>query len=403
MSSLLKQDHWHVPPSHLADAFSPDELADAVTELAGRMSSDRALEEAFTHEVAMRSGRMSSVFLAPGSTTDSLALDVLDQVEDPDVRLRCLRSVVLSDSPLLPLDLRTSALARHDAAGGSRAALQQAWATTRTPDDEVPAAVDLLHRDSDGIDHTFDVPVEVGRFATLLFSAARVYQAHRVTALLARVPEPRVPDVPLHPLAAEIAADLTGTELVPDDFLVPWDLPVATGPDGEPLTIAEVAKALLLHPAARLPLRDLRVATVAFYRSVFGVGGRSVVGLGSGFLYVEHGSRADPSYVYVGQGAIVGKGVTVDTVGGVALGRESFIGGGFIPLLIHTHKHIRAQGGTAATERLTIQTTAFVAEAGARLPLGVLGLLECADHVGDPLPYPGIKVVPTDIAPAKES
>ena len=402
MTSLLTPDVWHVPPSHLTEVLGPDGIPGAAADLAGHIGADRELEALFTEEIAMRSGRMSSAFLAPGSQSDYLALDVLGLVTEPDARRRCLEGVVLSDSPLLPFDLRASALAMHDAAGGSRTDLQLAWAARRRPEDETPPRVDVVHRDSDGIDHTFDVPLDVDAFADLLMDAARLYQQQRVAALLDRErPHPSTPAA--HPLAVEIARDLEGSPLTPGDFLVPWDQPVATGPDGAALTIAEVAKALLLHPAARLPLRTLRVATVAFYRSVFGIGGRSVVGLGSGFLYVEHGSRAEPSYVYVGQGAIVGKGVTIDTVGGVSLGRESFIGGGFMPLLVHTHKHLRAPGGTAATERLAISTTAFVAEAGARLPLGVLGLIECADHVDDPLPYPGIRVVPTTDAATKES
>ncbi|PIH11583.1 hypothetical protein CTJ10_12555, partial [Staphylococcus epidermidis] len=125
-----------------------------------------------------------------------------------------------------------------------------------------------------------------------------------------------------------------------------------------------------------------------------GIPGRAVVGIGSGFLYVEHGSEAEPSYVHIGQDAIVGKGVTLDTVGGIVLGRESFIGGGFLPLLIHTHKHITSPGASAATERLLISRTGFVADKGARYPMGVVGMFECTDYVNRETPFKGIRVVP---------
>lgn len=76
------------------------------------------------------------------------------------------------------------------------------------------------------------------------------------------------------------------------------------------------------------------------------------------------------------------------------LGGESFIGGGFMPLLIHTHKHIRERGTSAATERLQISRPGFVAEDGARYPMGVVGMFECADYVKQAAPFEGIRVVP---------
>lgn len=393
MSPLLNPQSWQVPHSHLRELLDGTSRSRAVTQLALAVQKDRALADEFARNLAMEVGRMSSAFLAPSDTAEYLGLEVLDAIERADVRVRCLREVILTSSPLLPLDMRAAALQRYDEAGGARGDLLSSWRKATASLPSVLGQVDLLHRDSDGIDHTFDVPLDAADFADLLLESAQIYQAHRVAMLLQRERVER--DTPEHPLAQGISRHLADSLLDPADFLVPWDRPIVRR-DGSVLTVAEVAKALLLHPAAKLPLTSLRRATVAFYRAVFGIGGRSVVGLGSGFLYVEHGSQALPSYVYVGQGAIIGKGVTIDTVGGVVLGPESFIGGGFIPLLVHTHKHLRGAGESAAAERLRITRTAFVAEAEARLPLGTIGLLECADHIDDPLPYPGIRVVPVD-------
>lgn len=390
---LLDPRNWRVSPANLNEALAGASPAEAAKALASAVACDRELRVSLENCLAMQSGEISPAFLAPGHKSDYLALDVLLAIEPDDTRHDLLRSVALSRSALMPVDLRAAALRRlvHEGQGSD---LVERW-RLRAPSLPNLPEVDRLHRDSDGIDHLFDVPESGAEFADFVLGAAHAFQEFRITSLIERaVAENPQCEQRLDSMGVVVSQHVADPLLSPEDYLVPWDRTLTLDEHGQPVTIAEVCKALLLHPSTRVPNRAVRSAAVSFYRAVLGVPGRAVVGIGAGFLYVEHGSVAEPSYVFVGQGAIIGKGVTLDTVGGIVLGRESFIGGGFMPLLIHTHKHIRERGTSAATERLQISRTGFVAEDGARYPMGVVGMFECADYVNQAVPFEGIRVVP---------
>lgn len=381
-------------PATIAGLTPEFDLHAEIQRLAIRLGTDAGLREQFLRELTGGSGRITSALLATGSSFDYLGLEVVALVHDDDHRRDMLTEVVLSPSVLLPLDLRAAALELLLPLLDDAKVLVTRWKQlVGSPDTD--RHLDLLRRDSDGVDHVYDVPVDQNEFVALLTRASETFQADRVDRLLQRViGNPTSTSREVSPeLDAVITANLRAQLLEPTDFIVSWDQVVGTDASGGPLTIAEIAKALLVHPLAKLPGRALRRAAVGFYRTVFGVGGRSIVGLGAGFLYVEHGLTAEPSYVFVGQDAIIGKGVTLDTVGGVVLGRESFVGGGFLPILIHTHKHLRDESDTAASERRRISRTAFVAENGARFPMSEIGLFECADYLDRPEPFPGIRVI----------
>jgi hypothetical protein len=100
----------------------------------------------------------------------------------------------------------------------------------------------------------------------------------------------------------------------------------------------------------------------------------------------------------MGRDAVIGKGCTIDGVGGAILQQGSFLGGGFMPILIHTHKHIRNAGEPGVAERKRVQPAVFVAMAGARLPMTAIGIFETADFTRSETPYEGILA----IAPTKQ-
>ncbi|WP_346133793.1 hypothetical protein [Lentzea roselyniae] len=178
-----------------------------------------------------------------------------------------------------------------------------------------------------------------------------------------------------------IAEDVRTSMASPSDYLVPWDQEFP-GVNGTNLTLAELMRIVLMCPEFKLPDTTVRPILVDFYRSVLRTGGRSIVGLAAGVFHVEHGTLSAPSYYYQGRDAILGKGIVIDCVGGAILQEGSFLGGGFMPILIHTHKHIRGSGEAAASERKRIHPCTFVAEAGARFPMHAVGLFETVDYLG---------------------
>ncbi|MER7015514.1 hypothetical protein ABT324_29115 [Saccharopolyspora sp. NPDC000359] len=194
--------------------------------------------------------------------------------------------------------------------------------------------------------------------------------------------------------AERLIAEDVGTDLVaPSDYLVPWDQEFPNTAGGD-LTLAELMRIALLCPEFKLPDAEVRPVLVDFYRAVLRISGRSIIGLAAGVFHVEHGTMSDPSYYYQGRDSILGKGLVIDCVGGAILQQGSFLGGGFMPILIHTHKHIRKSGEVGAAERKRVLPCLFAAEAGARFPMDAVGLFEAVDYLEQETPYPGIRAIP---------
>ncbi|MEU3046633.1 hypothetical protein ABZ705_08890 [Streptomyces sp. NPDC006984] len=375
--------------------------------LADRLGRDTGTREVFTRACTFEAPFGESWVHGAGKDSPYLSLELAAATLDENAYRSLLAAVVLSDSGALPHDYR--ALAGEELArvgvGVHRDALCAA-VDEFTPSPMRTQQAKTLIR-SDGIDHLFPVPDTVeGRVAMLRqATAARTAESRHLVAgrVLGRTE-------PVGPLRAHCSAEAerlivedAGTGFVrPRDYLMPWDQELADDGAGGRLTLAELLRVTLLCPEFKLPDIRVRPALVAFYRAVLRISGRAIIGLGAGVFHVEHGTAAHPSYFYLGRDAVLGKGCVVDCVGGAVLQQGSFLGGGFLPVLIHTHKHVRRSGEPGAAERRTVLPCVFAAEAGARMPMSAIGLYEAADHVGsDAGPYPGIRSIPLALPAAQ--
>ncbi|RFS82439.1 hypothetical protein D0T12_26940 [Actinomadura spongiicola] len=367
----------------------------ARTRLAGRIGTDESAYEEFGRACRFESPYVASWVHGPGEKCPYLSLELAAAELDDDRYRATLADIVLSTSTAIPYDYR--ALAADEllrfGPGPFTGDLEEA----------VDSYEPLGHRTTetklgvttDGIDHLFEIPdTAAGRIDVLTAaSRAKTLESRFLLArrVLGRAPRAEAPASE----AERLILDDAGTGMIsPSDYLVPWDQEFPGADGAAALTLAELMRIVLLCPEFKLPDARVRPVLVDFYRSVLRISGRSIIGLSAGVFHVEHGTLTTPSYYYQGRDAILGKGLVIDCVGGAILQSGSFLGGGFMPILIHTHKHIRKSGEAGASERKRILPCIFVAEEGARFPMDAIGLFETVDYLGKDTPHEGIRALP---------
>ncbi|MFI9402126.1 hypothetical protein [Nocardia sp. NPDC052316] len=329
----------------------------------------------------------------PGERSAYLSLELAAESLDDDRHRALLAGIVLSTSMSIPYDYRAHAAQELVRLGPGEfaGALQEVVDSYEPlPARSLEAKINVP---TDGIDHLFTIPDTAEARIDLLITASTLKTLESRYLLAGRVlGHTKVPAATSD--AERLIVEDAGTTMVaPSDYLVPWDQEFP-GPDGAGITLAELMRIVLLCPEFKLPDAKVRPILVDFYKSILRISGRSIIGLSAGVFHVEHGTLATPSYYYQGRDSILGKGLVIDCVGGAILQNGSFLGGGFMPILIHTHKHIRKSGGSGASERKTIQPCIFAAEAGARFPMDAVGLFETVDYLGKEAPFKGIRAIP---------
>ncbi|WP_175772847.1 hypothetical protein [Paraburkholderia phenazinium] len=317
--------------------------------------------------------------------------------------------ILTSHNPLIPYDYRAIAanlwLSAARTQAPSDAELHQLAAAANC--DLAPRRRSWLDKISvvtDGIDHLFVAHYELPDLLKLMSDVAGEEAAWHSNAMLTRVaarfgvaaerphPYASADDAFYNDDVGTLIAEDVGAQLIePLDYMAFWDRVYEV--DAGATTLAELLRIILLRPEFSLPDQQIRPALLAFLRAALKLSGRAIIGLGAGAFHVEHGSRANPSLFYMARGAILGKGCKIDTVGGTVLLQESFLGGGFVPLLIHTHKHLNNKSA-GADERKSILPCIFVARRRARLPMHVAGMIETADFLSEPCPHAGIEAYP---------
>lgn len=180
------------------------------------------------------------------------------------------------------------------------------------------------------------------------------------------------------------------------DYVVCWDQEVANF-NGYTYTTSELFKICLTTSELSSPDLLIRTQILKFYRGMLKISGRASIGLKAAIYYGEHGIIENPTFFYMGRDCIIGKGCIIDPVGGLVMLSKSYIGGGFIPILIHTHKHILAEGNVGTDERNNIVPCVLVAKKGARFPMNHSLLFEAADYINRETPYPGIEVFKVEL------
>jgi len=192
----------------------------------------------------------------------------------------------------------------------------------------------------------------------------------------------------------KIEEDVKCKYRVGKDYVACWDQLLVTSNDSQySYTVAELLRLCLLTADFGLPDLFIRKELLKFYRSVLKISGRASVGLKGGIFHVEHGVKENPTIFYMGPGSVIGKSFYIETVGGAVLLSNSYLGGGFVPILIHTHKHIPQKEMSGTDERKNLLCCIFVAGRGARFPMDKALLFEAADFIGKNTPYPGISVL----------
>ncbi len=364
--------------------------------IADRIKTDEAASALFGQACRFEAPFAGSWLHGPGEKSAYLSLEMAaDSLDDEEYRTT-LAEIVLSTSPAIPYDFRGLAAAElvRIGPGEFTAVLQQVVTSFEPLPSRALAA--KINVPTDGIDHLFDIPGTAAGRVALLAAASRAKTLESRYLLATRIlgqsaERPTAPSTPERLIAEDV-----GTSMIsPSDYLVHWDQEFDDA-NGARLTLAELMRIVLLCPEFKLPDATVRPVLVDFYRSVLRISGRSIIGIAAGVFHVEHGTLATPSYYYQGRDAILGKGCVIDCVGGAILQRGTFLGGGFMPILIHTHKHIRQAGASGASERKKILPCLFVAEAGARFPMDAVGLFETVDYLGKKAPYPGIRALPLD-------
>jgi hypothetical protein len=373
--------------------------------LAGEIAAEPTALHAFIQACCFAAPYGQSWVHAAGTDHPYLSLQLAAASLTEEQYRELLAAVVLADSPAVPYDYRALAAAELGRVGPGEFASDLRAAVAAHKPVQARSWAQKAALQTDGIDHLFPIPDSTpGRLATLRAASRRKTMetcgrfAERVLAGPAAAPTAdwARPTFASAEAAALIRADVAAAYVRPEDYLVRWDEvlgPASTESAG--LTLAEILRMILLCPEFRLPDATIRPAVVDFYRAVLKISGRSIIGLSAGVFHVEHGTAETPSYFYLGRGAVLGKGCVIDCVGGAVLGHESFLGGGFMPILVHSHKHLKDENASAASERKRILPCIVAAAAGARLPMSAVGLFEAADYLdGTPSPYPGIYAIP---------
>lgn len=314
-------------------------------------------------------------------------------------RAALLTNFALSDSLYLPYDLRAAAFASLGSAPISTKMSDRLAAIAALP---ARRYKNLALSPSNDIDHNFHIPAErVDR--DRLLEAAAVTAMRRARARLARR---AMGEVESDPAAGDTLAPVriyvprNATTRFADtvsahgmdwrDFLIDWN-EVLVETQYEDYTVAEILRLLLLDSEYHLPGYAQRALADAVHVNLLKTFCGATIGLKAGVLFVEHGFRPEGSFFLLSENAILGKSCVVDATGVVLIEAKAFLGGGFSPILIHTHKHTRASG---ADERKCVAPTGFLARNGARLPMDFVGLLEVMDMAPDR--WPGLERMEID-------
>lgn len=366
----------------------------ALTQVTSQIKTDDAAHALFAQACRFEPPFAASWIHGPGEKSAYLSLELAAASLDDDRYRALLADVVLSTSTSIPYDYRAMAaekLAQLGAGEFAGALKEVVDSFEPLPTRSLEAKISVP---TDGIDHLFDIPDTVTGRLNILISASRAKTLESRYLLAGRILGNGVQTAEPVGEAERLIIEDVGTSMVsPSDYLVPWDQEFP-GENGTNLTLAELMRIVLMCGEFKLPDVTVRPILVDFYRSVLRTGGRSIIGLAAGVFHVEHGTLATPSYYYQGRDAILGKGCVIDCVGGAVLQEGSFLGGGYMPILIHTHKHIRKSNQSAASERKQIVPCIFAAEAGARYPMDAIGLFETVDYLGKETPYKGIRAIP---------
>ncbi len=366
----------------------------AVAQVTSQIKNDDAARALFAQVCRFEAPFTASWVHGPGDDSPYLSLELAAASLDDDRYRAQLADIVLSTSTSIPFDYRALAAERLAQLGAG----EFTGALKEVVDSYEPLPVRGLQAKiavpTDGIDHLFDIPDTVTGRLNILIAASRAKTLESRYLLAGRILGNGVAETaPAGEPERLILEDVGTTMVSPLDYLVPWDQEFP-GENGSNLTLAELMRITLMCGEFQLPDTTVRPILVDFYRSVLRTGGRSIIGLAAGVFHVEHGTLATPSYYYQGRDAILGKGCVIDCVGGAVLQAGSFLGGGYMPILIHTHKHIRKSNQAAASERKQILPCIFAAEAGARYPMDAIGLFETVDYLGRDTPYEGIRAIP---------
>lgn len=380
-------------PDMQAEIMDPES---AVNMVVSQIKTDDEAATLFTRACRFEAPFTASWIHGRGTRSPYLSLELAAESLEDDRYRALLADIVLSTSTSIPFDYRAMAAEKLAELGPGEytdslrevvASYEPLPARTREAKIAVP---------TDGIDHLFDIPDTVTGRLNIVIAASRAKTLESRYLLASRILGiGELVEAPATEAERLISEDVRTSMASPSDYLVPWDQEFP-GVNGTNLTLAELMRIVLMCPEFKLPDTTVRPILVDFYRSVLRTGGRSIVGLAAGVFHVEHGTLSAPSYYYQGRDAILGKGIVIDCVGGAILQEGSFLGGGFMPILIHTHKHIRGSGEAAASERKRIHPCTFVAEAGARFPMHAVGLFETVDYLGKETPYQGIRALPHD-------
>ncbi|PHM50722.1 hypothetical protein [Xenorhabdus miraniensis] len=247
---------------------------------------------------------------------------------------------------------------------------------------------------TDGIDHIYPIPDNNDELDLIIYHASKNCTILNIITVIERVlflsKAEMEPDAYYNNNVFEnIKNDLTSCLLSPLDWIVSWDKEVVEF-EGFNYSIAELLRILLLNGRYHIPDKRKRTLLLSFYRSVLRISSGAIIGLEAGVFHVEHGSLCSPSWYYMGRFSALGKGCKVDGVGGFAMLKGAFAGGGFIPILIHTHKHISSNGNTGIKERKVIKPCILEMKKYSRIPMSFIGIYEAVDYLEYDAPYNGL-------------
>jgi hypothetical protein len=342
---------------------------------------------------------------APGARHAYRSLEIAVALPD-ELAFELLWAASTSSQPLIPYDFRALAfeeILNGVAEGRFKLSVEDIHSLERLAETRPwrwRGDVEKLALPTDGIDHLFEIPNSTDGKLAILRRAVEEGVSRQISVLSGRFlrltgrwapDEETLQGLRNREVETSVETDAGCALVKGSDYLVPWDHILDCG-----LTLAELSRLILLSDDLQLPVPLQRLTLLAAYRACFKTSGRSIVGLKAGVFHVEHGTLAAPSYFYMGRDAALGKGCVIDNVGGAIVLSGAFLGGGFMPVLIHTHKHQRRMGEFAIKERQFIKPGIFVALAGYRLPMSNPGILEMTDFIGGEPPFPGMTCKPID-------
>lgn len=267
-----------------------------------------------------------------------------------------------------------------------------------------------MHIKTDGIDHLFPIPLEEIEKINVLRRATN-YKLHETIFLdlisllscyedlkfLLRNSKLATNVKTLKDIYKDAQYSLSANKLLESetsafgraasDYLVVWDQVISDGCEYR-YTIAELLKMVMLSSSSRSPDCQIRSELNKFYKQILKISEESNIGLGGAVFRAEHGIYERPTTFFLGRKAVVGKGCILETTGGTIISEYSFVGGGFIPLLIHTHMH--KANAIAANERKLIIPVVMYMKKGSRIPMDQSLNFEVARYLDGHSPFEGV-------------